>query len=335
MKSEKISKSAHRKDEHLALAKASYQANQANSFDDLRLTRPTLPETVVTPDSIRTTMFGHTLSAPFFINAITGGSNKGQEINAALARVAKKANIALALGSANIVAHEPATLKTFTIARAANPDGTLLINVNPGTPLATIKLLINELRPAALQIHVNAVQELIMPEGDRDFQWVNKMMQIRDAVDLPVIVKEVGFGFDVKSLRLLEQNGFNYVDVAGSGGTDFAWIENFRRPGRDMDYLEGIGIPTVEALLTARQTNLTYFASGGIRNPLDVLKSMVLGASAVGISNRFLQEYNQNGEAGLLKLVTNWQDQLAGLVALFGGNDLADLKKMQFDYRLR
>ncbi len=271
----------------------------------------------------------------FFINAITGGSNKGQEINAALARVAKKANIALALGSANIVAHEPATLKTFTIARAANPDGMLLINVNPGTPLATIKLLINELRPAALQIHVNAVQELIMPEGDRDFQWLNKMMQIRDAVDLPVIVKEVGFGFDVKSLRLLEQNGFNYVDVAGSGGTDFAWIENFRRPGRDMDYLEGIGIPTVEALLTARQTNLTYFASGGIRNPLDVLKSMVLGASAVGISNRFLQEYNQNGEAGLLKLVTNWQDQLAGLVALFGGNDLADLKKMQFDYRLR
>lgn len=333
MKADKISQRAHRKDEHLALAKANYQLQHQNSFDQIKLVRPTLPETVIDQHNIQTTFLGHTVSAPFFINAMTGGSPKGTQINRDLGTIAAKTGIPIALGSANIVTHEPEAIASFVVAREENPTGVILANINPFTAVTTAKKLEQEIKPDAFQIHLNAVQELIMPEGDRDFRWLDKLLALKDAIAVPVIIKEVGFGFDLSSLQLLEQNGFEFVDVAGSGGTDFAWIENFRRPGRNMDYLGEVGISTVDSLLNAGQTNLTYFASGGVRNPLDVLKSLVLGARAVGISNRFLQEYEEFGSAGLLELINNWQEQLAGLIALYGANSLEDVKEIKYNYK--
>ena len=54
----------------------------------------------------------------------------------------------------------------------------------------------------ALQIHVNVPQELVMPEGDRDFtNWLTKIEAIVQAVEVPVIVKEVGFGMSQETLE--------------------------------------------------------------------------------------------------------------------------------------
>lgn len=329
----KLSKKAHRKDEHLALATAQYQPEQANNFDLLRLERRALPEASVQADILQTEVFGQEISAPIYLNAITGGSPRGTQINHDLALVAQEQNIPLALGSASIVASEPATIASFAIAREVNPEGVIYVNVNPDTPLPTIQELIKVIQPQAVQIHVNAVQELVMPEGDRDFHWLAKLIKIRDAVALPVIIKEVGFGFDLESLQLLAQNQFEYVDVAGAGGTNFAWIENFRRPLRNFGYLDELGISTVDSLLNARETKLKVFASGGIRQPLDMLKSLVLGAQSVGLSNRYLQELLNNGVSGLNQMIATDKEQLAGLLALFGVQDLAAVTKINWHYQ--
>jgi isopentenyl-diphosphate delta-isomerase len=353
-KSHYMSPSTLRKSEHLALAKKFYQARKINDFDMVHLVRPTLPETAVSPESTRTDFFGARVSAPFFINAMTGGSLGGERVNRSLAKVAAEQGIAMALGSASIVEKEPAKLASFAVVREENPDGPLVVNVNPATSFETIDKLVGQLGPVALQVHVNAVQELAMPEGDSDFRWIDKIEAITAHVSVPVIIKEVGFGFDIASLRSLAQIGIRYVDVAGSGGTDFAEIENARRPGHDVDYLSGVGLSTVKSLLNARQVmagdadtsvdgavgagtdsmvgmtgaNMTVIASGGVRNPLDVLKSLVLGASMVGVSNRFLQTLRTEQEDGLNNMVAAWKEQLAGLVALFGASSLAQLPQI-------
>ena len=67
----------------------------------------------------------------------------------------------------------------------------------------------------ALQIHVNVPQELVMPEGDRDFtNWLTKIEAIVQAVEVPVIVKEVGFGMSQENLRK------TYLYRRSSGGCE-------------------------------------------------------------------------------------------------------------------
>ena len=54
----------------------------------------------------------------------------------------------------------------------------------------------------ALQIHVNVPQELVMPEGDRDFtNWLTKIEAIVQAVEVPVIVKRGWLWHEPRNLR--------------------------------------------------------------------------------------------------------------------------------------
>lgn len=322
-----------RKEEHLKLAQMFFNKEKYNSFDQLHLLRPALPETKVDPAILATEMFGKNISAPFFINAMTGGSAASKRINQALGKIAHQQNIALALGSASILAKEKEQLESFTIARAEDPDGVLIVNVNPETPIEVVKQVIQELDADALQIHLNTVQEIAMPEGDRDFHWLDQINEIRNAIDLPIIIKEVGFGLDQASIHLLKIIGIEYFDVAGSGGTNFAQIENARNSS-DVSYLEGLGLPTVVSALMAQHEKVKFIVSGGVRNPLDILKGLALGGKFVGISNVFLQEYLQNGDQGLKQLITDWKNELSALIAVFGKKDLASLTQIKKYYDL-
>lgn len=309
-----------------------------SGFENVRLERPALPETDVADSDIGTIFLGRHVSAPFFIEAMTGGIPSATRLNEKLARIADRQGIALALGSASLTARDPSALDGFAHARSLT-HGPVLANVNPATPLPAVRRLIDVLRPDALQVHVNAVQELVMGEGDRDFRWLDDLIRLRDGIDVPLIVKEVGFGWDVRSLRLLVDNGFHMVDIGGMGGTNFALIENARRRDDETDYswLADCGVSTVRSLLNVRRLDgvgkttqghgprgrqgsgvLSVIASGGVRTPLDVLKSLVLGAGAVGVAGRFLTPLLHGGEDRLDRMISVWKDQLAGLYALYG-----------------
>ena len=86
--------------------------------------------------------------------------------------------------------------------------------------------------------------------------------------------------------------------------------------------------------LQAWQEQVKFFVSGGVRNPLDILKGLALGGKFVGISNVFLQEYIQNGSTGLEQLITNWKNELAALIAVYGKKDLASLVQIKKYYDL-
>ena len=229
-----MSQRSQRKEEHLALAKMFFNSNKNNDFKHIHLIRPALPESAVSKESIATEMFGQKISAPFFINAMTGGSDASYTINRRLAQAAAKENIPMALGSASILEKEIDQIKSFEIARQENPDGLLFANVNPTTKPKVAQKIVQVLNANALQIHLNSVQEAVMPEGDRDFHWLDNLKAIRQAVDVPIIIKEVGMGIDPESLRTLLINDFSIIDLGGSGGTNFAQIENERRKNQKL-----------------------------------------------------------------------------------------------------
>ncbi|WZU01553.1 hypothetical protein MGH68_19450 [Erysipelothrix sp. D19-032] len=102
----------------------------------------------------------------------------------------------------------------------------------------------------ALGIHINIAQEITMDEGDRDFaHWLDHIEAIIRSVDVPVIVKEVGFGMSDETVRQLLDRGVRYVDVSGRGGTNFIMIENARSERKRYDYLADWGLTPVESLL--------------------------------------------------------------------------------------
>lgn len=171
-----------------------------------------------------------------------------------------------------------------------------------------------------------------MPEGDRDFRdWAERIAAIAAAVDVPVVVKEVGFGLSRRTITALERTGVGAVDVAGAGGTDFVAIENERRPRRDYSYLTGWGQSTALCLLEAlggeEPVDLPVLASGGVRNPLDVVRALALGASAVGASGRFLRTLVHDGADGLRRELRTWTDHVRALMTLLGAADVEQLRR--------
>ncbi|MCH3990151.1 MAG: type 2 isopentenyl-diphosphate Delta-isomerase [Lactobacillus sp.] len=327
-----------RKIDQLRLASSFFKPDKSNDFDQMHLIAPALPETRVQPEILATEIFGYRIAAPFFIEAMTGGSDLSFQVNKDLSLAASKTHIPMALGSASMLERDEKQLKSFTVAREYDPDGLIFANINPETSPECAGRIVDELGADALQIHLNAPQELVMPEGMRDFHWIDKIVDIKEAVDVPVIVKAVGFGFDKDSLQLLMNNGIEWVDLGGAGGTNFVQIENARGHG-DYGYLGDLGLSTVISLMTARQLNaddrsrkLGVFASGGVRQPLDIMKSLVLGARMVGIASTFLHTVQKGGSEALIAQITEWKQQLGGLCALFGYNNLVEVSSQGHFY---
>lgn len=328
-----MSQRSQRKEEHLALAKMFFNKHQKSDFNQIHLIRPALPESKFDEQAIETELFGKKIAAPFYINAMTGGSEKSFEINKRLAQAAKIEKIPFALGSASILAKEPEQLPSFQIARQENPTGLIFANVNPDTDPQEAQQVVASLQANALQIHLNSVQEAVMPEGDRNFYWLTNLLKIKETVQVPIIIKEVGQGIDPASLTTLINNGFKFIDLGGQGGTNFAQIENERRPEHDLSFLEDIGLSTPKTLLAAQKVsqNKTLFASGGITSSLDIFKSLVLGAQYVGLASHFLKAAFISTDAVITE-IRKLKRELIMLTALYGLENIEQTN--QIDYYL-
>lgn len=326
------SQQAHRKDEHLSLATATYQrAHQHHYFDQVRLIHNALPEMAVKDVDHHVQLAdGLQLEWPFYLEAMTGGSNQAAKINRTLAQLASKHHLAMATGSLSVALKEPATRPSFTVVREENPDGIVIANLGADASLENAQTAIDILGANALELHLNAAQELVMPEGDRDFHWLNNIASLVDKLDLPVIVKEVGFGMSRTTIDRLKNVGVQLVNVSGRGGTNFAMIEDRRNHQLDLDDLADWGQTTPESLLEARGNKATIIASGGITCPLDVVKAGVLGAQAVGVAGYFLNILIRDGAAALDEILTGWRTELPRLLTLLGCRNFRDLQKIPF-----
>lgn len=326
------SQRASRKDEHLELAVHLHRQDRANAFDDVSFIHHSLPGVSAEQVDIGTTVLGSRWEAPFYINAMTGGTQATAAINADLAEAAAEAGVAIACGSQHVALHDPERADGFHVIRRRAPGAFVLANVGPTVSPQEAARAVEMLEADALQIHLNAAQELVMPEGDRDFSgWEEAVATIVAAVPVPVVVKEVGFGLSRLSIESLARTGVAAVDVAGAGGTDFIAIENERRPQRDLSYLVGWGQSTalclLESLSGSEPVSLPVLASGGVRNPLDVVRSLALGACAVGASGHVLRTLVKEGPEALRRELSTWGDHVRTLMTLLGAADVAQLRR--------
>ena len=329
---------SHRKDEHVSLAEHFYQPQSEAGFQHIRLLPNALPEINQKQVSLNSQMGGIFTDFPFYIEAMTGGSAYTGKLNASLARIAKATHLPMAVGSQSIALREPSLRETFQIVREINSDGLIIANIGANHSPVAAQEAVDMIQADLLEVHVNAIQEMIMPEGDREFNWLQNIGEIVKHVSVPVIVKEVGFGMTKEAMQSLQAVGVQFINVAGHGGTNFAKIENARRHDKAYDYLQDLGLTTVESLLESQalQDSLTIYACGGIRTPLDMVKGFALGTNMIGIAGTVLHSLLRNGENDTITLITNWQTQLKDLLTIQGAQTIQQLnaKNLIFDESL-
>ncbi|SNX88237.1 isopentenyl-diphosphate delta-isomerase [Streptomyces sp. TLI_55] len=321
--------SAQRKDDHVRLAMEQQHAHSGrNQFDEVSFVHHALAG-IDRPDvSLATTFAGISWQAPLYINAMTGGSLKTGAINRDLATAARETGVAIASGSMHAYFKDPSCADTFRVLRTENPNGFVLANVNATASVDNARRAIDLIEANALQIHINTAQETPMPEGDRSFgSWAAQIEKIAAGVDVPVIVKEVGNGLSRQTILALPNLGVKVADVSGRGGTDFARIENGRRELGDYAFLHGWGQSAPACLLDAQDVDFPLLASGGVRNPLDVVRALALGARAVGSSGGFLRTLIDGDVSALIAQITTWLDQIAALQTMLGARTPADLTR--------
>ncbi|MFT3660153.1 MAG: type 2 isopentenyl-diphosphate Delta-isomerase [Gordonia sp. (in: high G+C Gram-positive bacteria)] len=318
-----------RKDDHVRLAEEHQRARPGeNEFDDVTFVHHALAAIDVADVSLATSIGEIDWPLPIFINAMTGGTPKTGAINRDLAIAARETGVAMASGSLSAYLSDPATAPSFAVIREENPHGFVLANVNATASVDDARRAVDLLQANALQVHVNSVQEIVMPEGDRAFRsWPAQIERIAAGVDVPVIVKEVGFGMSAETVALLADLGVTAADVAGRGGTNFAAIENSRRAEGDYSYLTSWGQSAPVSLLDAAECGLPLIASGGIRNPLDVARGLALGGVAAGASGPFLTAVVDDGPETVISLVGTWLSHLTALMTVLGARNVCELRR--------
>jgi isopentenyl-diphosphate Delta-isomerase len=315
-----------RKMEHVHHALELGQSGQ-QGLSDIKFVHNCLPETSTDAIALSTRIGDLTLSSPIFINAMTGGASETESINRELAIVAREKGLAMAVGSQMSAIKNPEVASSYRIVRRENPNGIVVANLGSEAHVEQALRAVDMIEANALQIHLNVIQELIMPEGDRSFKGMLKRIEaIVQAVPVPVIIKEVGFGIMRENAQQLASIGVRILDVGGAGGTNFAAIENARR-AVSIDWLNDWGCPTSTALLEA----LCVFpkgqvlASGGITNALEVSKALTLGASAVGMAGAFLKVLRLEGMESLMIFTDELHEGLTLIMAALGADSVPEL----------
>jgi isopentenyl-diphosphate delta-isomerase len=290
-----------RKVEHLrVIAEDPGADRERRYFDEVRLLHRALPELDLREIDPSTTFLGKRLEFPLLISSMTGGDHAiTRRINCNLATAAQACGVAMGVGSQRVAFTHPPALDSFQV-RAQAPDILLLANLgavqlNYGFTVASCREAVDAIGADGLILHLNPLQEAVQPEGDTNFAGLAARIGgvVRD-VGYPVIVKEVGAGISRVDADLLLAQGVRYLDVAGSGGTSWSRIESRRRPDVGFEPLGRLfqdwGIPTPQALreLNPLRERVTLIASGGIRDGVEMVKAMVLGASLCGTARPLL-----------------------------------------------
>jgi len=301
-----------------------------------RLVHCALPELDLAAVDPSVTLLGKRLECPLLISSMTGGTPRAETINRHLAQAAQSRGVALALGSQRVALESPAMARTFQV-RAWAPDVLLLANLgavqlNYGYTVAHCRAAVDMISADALILHLNPLQEALQASGNVNWSGLlSKIEAVCRTLEVPVVVKEVGWGLGEAVARQLADAGVAALDVAGAGGTSWSEVERHREANEGRRSLalafSDWGIPTAEALVGARRgaPGLPVVASGGIRSGIDIAKALALGATAGGVATPFLTAAAQSGEA-----VEELIDQISGelAVAMFcsGAVNVTDLR---------
>lgn len=276
-----------------------------------------VPELDLADIDISLELFGKRLNAPLLISSMTGGTEMARRINRHLAEAAESHGVAMGVGSQRAAVEDKSLARSYDI-RDIAPNALIFANIgavqfNYGYGVDLCRGAVDMIGADALILHFNVLQEAVQPEGDTNFAGLlDKIADVCAKVGVPVIAKEVGWGFSEQNVRDLAAAGVSAIDVAGAGGTSWSQVERYRAPSNFHEEVaaafEDWGIPTTDAILYAVKgaPSLPVIASGGLRTGLDVAKCIALGATLGGLAGPFLKAADESVEKvdHLLRVLT-------------------------------
>lgn len=306
-------------------------------LENYRFMHQALPEINLSDVDTSVKLLGKTISAPIVISSMTGGAEMAHKINQNLAQAAQGHNIAMGLGSQRAGIERSELAYSYQVRNVA-PD--ILLFANLGAVQLNYKYGIDQCQRAvdmieadALILHFNVLQEAVQPEGDTNFAGLlGKVEQICSKISVPVIAKEVGWGFSEQNVRDLVKAGVSAIDVAGAGGTSWSEVEYHRAPtayhARVAASFADWGIPTSDAVQYAVKgaPNLPVIASGGLRDGIDIAKCIALGATAGGMAGPFLKAADHSFEA-VEQLIRETVAQLRISMLCSGAKNISQLQE--------
>ncbi|GEN33718.1 MULTISPECIES: type 2 isopentenyl-diphosphate Delta-isomerase [Aneurinibacillus] len=318
-----------RKREHVEHALTTGQSG-THGLSDVKFVHNCLPDLAMEQTDMSTCIGGLALSSPIVVNAMTGGASETYSINQSLGIIARETGLALAVGSQMAAIRDSSLVETYRIARREHPHGILFGNLGAEATPEMARRAVEMIEADGLQIHLNVMQELIMPEGERDFSGALRRIEaIVQAVDVPVIVKEVGFGISRETACKLTDCGVAAIDIGGRGGTNFAQIENMRR-AQPFAVLNEWGISTAASLLEVATLEVRpdIMATGGIQTGLDTARCLALGASCVGMAGVFLRYAVDGRTEEAIEYVNNLHEELSVIMTALGAPTIAALQRV-------
>ncbi len=332
-----------RKDDHIRIClDQKAQARKITpGFEDVQFVHRALPELDKHRIDLSTTFLGHRFSAPIFVGAMTGGTSKTAQINAAIAETIEKLHLGMGVGSQRAAIEDEKLAETYAIARKKAPNAFLVANIGAvqlahGYGPKEIRRIVEMIDADAIAIHLNALQEAIQPEGQTNFSGVlAKLAEIAGEIDQPIIAKETGSGIAAEDAKRLEAAGVKAIDIGGAGGTSFAAVEYYRAMGEDKPGQSNLGkslwdwgIPTVPSLLeTVKTVTIPIIASGGIRSGTDAAKALALHADLASVTQPVLEAAVQGTEE-IETLLASMAEEIRTIMFLVGADGIEKLARV-------
>ncbi len=306
-----------------------------SGLENYRFIHEAMPELDLNRIDTTLSLFGKKLNSPILVSSMTGGTDEAETINLRLAEAAQECGIAMGVGSQRTAIEHIEQAKTFQVRRVA-PDILLFANLgavqlNYGYGIDQCRQAVEMIGADALILHFNSLQEAVQDAGDTNFAGLaKKIEEVCKKIAVPVIAKEVGWGISERTARLMANCGVQAIDVAGAGGTSWSQVEMHRAPDEFTRQLAatfvGWGIPTVESILNVKSATpgMTIFASGGIKDGLDIAKCIALGATLGGMAGQFLRAAAISAEK-VVEIMKLTQKQIEVTMFAAGVENLKDL----------
>jgi isopentenyl-diphosphate delta-isomerase len=297
----KMNETQKRKDDHLHInLKKDVSSDIRTGFEQYAFDHCALPELDFGKISTSIKFLGFGLNYPILVSSMTGGTKEGDLINIHLAEAAQELNIAMGVGSQRAAIEGNDKTRGIELRKYA-PTIPLFANLgaiqlNYGFSIEECKKAVEMIKADALILHLNSLQEALQQNGQTNFAGLSKKIElVCSKMEIPVIVKEVGWGISAATAKRLVDLGVAVIDVAGAGGTSWSEVEKHRSQDdvhhRISAQFRGWGIPTADAIIQVHDAlpNTPIIASGGLKRGMELAKSIALGASLGGFAGALLK----------------------------------------------
>ncbi|WP_164670890.1 type 2 isopentenyl-diphosphate Delta-isomerase [Virgibacillus doumboii] len=310
--------------------------NKSTGLEGISFIHNALPEINFADIQLSTSFLDKPINAPFLVSSMTGGSELAAKINQNLATAAEEKGWAIGLGSTRALLESDAHKESFLVRKQA-PTVPLIANIgavqlNYGYGAEECQRIVDLTGADSIYLHLNPLQEAVQDEGDLNFEnLLPKIEKVCSELNVPVGVKEVGFGIDGTIAKKLYDAGISYIDVAGAGGTSWSQVEKLRSTDplkkAAAEAFNSWGIPTKDCIVSVRSelSDVPLVSSGGMKTGMDAAKALTIGADLVGFARSLLKAATKSDEA-VIQTMDQIELELKMTMFGIGAKTISDLK---------